>query len=91
MKSSFRFVVIGRVQGVSFRYATQNRALSLGLRGWVRNREDGAVEGLICGGNDTALFEFRQWLEQGPPAARVEQVVWIPAPLEMFDDFEIRR
>ena len=36
--------VRGRVQGVGFRCFAQETAESLGLTGWVRNREDGAVE-----------------------------------------------
>jgi acylphosphatase len=36
--------VIGRVQGVGFRYYVLNAAIELGLTGWVRNRRDGSVE-----------------------------------------------
>ena len=34
----------GAVQGVFFRDSTRSRAEELGLTGWVRNRDDGAVE-----------------------------------------------
>lgn len=67
------FVVTGRVQGVGFRAATQRQARSMGLTGWVRNRNDGCVEGVAHGGH-RALDEFMAWLDQGPPAARVESV-----------------
>lgn len=43
-------VVEGRVQGVGFRYFTQERAVLLGLNGWVRNRWNGTVE-LIAEGS----------------------------------------
>ncbi len=37
-------IVIGRVQGVSFRYYVVELAESLNLRGWVRNKWNGSVE-----------------------------------------------
>lgn len=78
MPESYRFVVRGRVQGVFFRQSTLERARALGLDGWVRNREDGCVEGLATGAPE-ALASLRAWLRQGPPAARVEDVEWIEA------------
>ena len=76
MPSSYRFVVTGRVQGVGFRAATRRRAQVLGLSGWVRNRNDGAVEGVASSQNAEALESFRLWLHQGPPISRVERVEW---------------
>lgn len=76
MGASYRFVVRGRVQGVFFRQSTVERARALGVAGWVRNREDGHVEGLASGAPD-ALEQLRAWLGQGPPAARVESVEWL--------------
>jgi acylphosphatase len=75
MASSYRFVVRGRVQGVGFRYSTMVQARSLGLSGWVRNRDDGAVEG-CAGGAPDALERFHAWLQHGPRAARIESVDW---------------
>jgi acylphosphatase len=76
MPSSYRFVVTGRVQGVGFRAATRRKAQSLGLTGWVRNRNDGAVEGVASSRDAKSLDAFRQWLQQGPPIARVARVDW---------------
>ena len=78
MAESYRFVVRGRVQGVFFRQSTVERARALGLAGWVRNREDGDVEGLASGAPE-ALEQLRTWLRQGPPSARVEDVEWSAA------------
>lgn len=78
MASSYRFVVSGRVQGVFFRQSAAERARALGLAGWVRNRDDGRVEGLATG-EAPALDAFKAWLHRGPPAAHVEHVEWRPA------------
>ncbi|QNH22474.1 acylphosphatase [Xanthomonas sp. GW] len=69
-----RFLVAGRVQGVYFRASTRERALALGLDGYARNQADGSVE-VIAAGEATALEALAEWLRQGPPAARVEQVL----------------
>ena len=47
-----RLLIEGRVQGVGFRWALSAEATSLGLKGWVRNRQDGSVEALIHGTAD---------------------------------------
>lgn len=68
-----RFLVAGRVQGVFFRASTRAEALRLGLAGTARNLEDGRVE-VVASGPQAALDALERWLQQGPPAARVEHV-----------------
>ncbi|MBK6846947.1 MAG: acylphosphatase [Proteobacteria bacterium] len=65
--------IVGRVQGVYFRASTRNEARRLGLRGWVRNCADGAVE-LLAEGPEQALGLLLAWCRHGPPAAQVEAV-----------------
>jgi acylphosphatase len=72
-----RVVIDGRVQGVWYRGWVVDRALELGLAGWVRNRRDGTVEALFAG----APALVRQMIEQcraGPPAARVDRLQEFP-------------
>jgi len=69
-----RFLVSGRVQGVFFRASTREQALDLGLAGHAKNLADGRVEVLASGTGD-ALDALEQWLWQGPPAAKVAQVL----------------
>jgi acylphosphatase len=63
--------VIGRVQGVGFRYALRREAEQAGVRGWVRNRSDGSVEALLQG-EPEAVARVIAWARRGPPAARVD-------------------
>lgn len=72
-----RFLVRGRVQGVGFRYFAQRHAREQGLAGWVRNREDGAVEGEAAG-SPAAIERFLAALRQGPRSARVDEVSAAP-------------
>lgn len=66
-------VVSGRVQGVGFRWSTQEEARRLGLTGWVRNRIEGTVE-VEAEGEDAAVGELVAWLRGGPRWARVSGI-----------------
>ena len=66
-------VIRGRVQGVGFRWFVVRRAEGLGLGGWVRNREDGAVE-VEADGPRAALERLLAMLRRGPEGARVTEV-----------------
>lgn len=68
-----RFLVRGRVQGVGFRWFVEREAHMLGIAGWVRNNSDGSVEVLAMGTRDQ-LLGLRSRLQQGPRAARVDDV-----------------
>lgn len=65
--------VEGRVQGVGFRWWTARTAESLGLRGWVRNLPDGAVEVHLAGPRG-AVERMEEALRLGPGGARVDRV-----------------
>ncbi len=65
--------VRGRVQGVGFRWFVKETAESLGVTGWVRNREDGTVEA-EAQGTETALDEFEKRLRSGNPAADISGI-----------------
>jgi acylphosphatase len=68
-----RFLVRGRVQGVGFRWFVEREAHILGIAGWVRNNSDSSVEVLAQGTRDQ-LSGLRSHLQQGPRAARVDDV-----------------
>ena len=85
-----QFLVSGQVQGVFYRAASEAVARRLDLTGWVRNLPDGRVELIACG-EETKLKELEQWLRQGPPRARVEQVTIQDVAAQVFSGFSVRR
>lgn len=68
-----RYFVTGIVQGVGFRYFTQDEAERLGLAGFVRNLRDGRVE-VYAVGPAEKLGRLRDLLERGPRGAMVQNV-----------------
>ncbi|GAB2799669.1 acylphosphatase [Halomonas shantousis] len=85
-KCSVRAVVTGKVQGVSFRQATQEKALAMRVTGYAKNLPDGRVEVLLCGESE-AVNTVAQWLWQGPPEARVTHVEVERLPWQDKDSF----
>ena len=66
-------VIVGHVQGVGFRYAMVMKAAEIGIHGWVRNRDDGAVEAMVQG-EPASVERIVQWAWRGPDQARVTSV-----------------
>ncbi len=84
-----RFVVRGRVQGVGFRWFVEREAHTLGIAGWVRNNSDSTVEILAMGSREQ-LSGLRSRLQQGPRAARVDDVAESEAtPVDGLTTFRI--
>jgi acylphosphatase len=63
----------GKVQGVWYRSWTVEQAVRRGLRGWVRNRQDGSVEALFSG-EGAAIDEMIAVCRRGPRLARVDSI-----------------
>jgi acylphosphatase len=74
-----RFLVSGKVQGVSFRHSTRLEAQRLALHGVARNLPDGTVE-VIARGAPAAIEMLREWLNRGPRHAAVEAVQELEPP-----------
>ena len=90
-KTCLRVLVSGRVQGVGYRASTRQKAIALGILGWVRNLPDGRVEAMIQG-EATPIDSMMKWFYEGPPAANVTAVETEQQPIESsFETFEIRR
>ena len=83
-----RVVVRGRVQGVFFRDTTRRHAQALGVSGWVRNRDDGAVEAAFEG-ERAAVDAMLEFVRSGPRGAAVEDVEVLDEPAQGESGFRV--
>ncbi len=82
--------ITGEVQGVFFRASMSERAMALGLSGWVANHPDGGVEAVVEGPADRVDAIVR-WCHTGPPAARVDDCTVERSRAQgLFHGFSIR-
>ncbi len=88
---TLKIQVFGLVQGVSFRFYAKEKAEELGIKGWVKNQEDGSVL-IVAQGKEKSLKDFLSWCYEGSPLAKVEKVEAeeLKDFKEEFKDFQIR-
>ena len=84
-----RVIIHGDVQGVFFRDSTQSEADRRGVTGWIRNRDDGAVEGFFEGPADE-VDGLIAWCQTGPARATVDEVDVDEAEPEGLSSFDVR-
>jgi acylphosphatase len=90
MLKTVSIIVTGRVQGVFYRQSTREKATALGIKGEVRNRRDETVH-IIATGYSEQLEQLIEWCREGPPKAKVTNVIVEEMNLELFDKFSIVR
>lgn len=90
MVYAVKLYIIGKVQGVNYRYSAMEQAKSLQLYGWVKNNADGTVSAHVQGPKDIVEL-FIEWCKAGPPEAKVSGVEIENADPEQFTDFTILR
>jgi len=73
MMKAYSIKVEGTVQGVFFRKSAQDKAMQLGLTGWVKNEVDGSVK-IFVQGDQHKLSDFIAWCEKGPELAAVSDL-----------------
>ncbi len=85
--------IFGKVQGVFFRDYTSKEAKKLGLKGWVCNCDDGTVEAVLAG-EDESIAKMINWLHTGSPLSEVERVdiedMEDMDPADLEPDFTVR-
>lgn len=90
MTESRTYLIVGRVQGVGFRWFTWDAAVQEDLTGFVRNMPDGSVEAVVEGDRD-ALDRFEWRVSSGPRGARVDHVNRETGPASgRYKDFSIK-
>ena len=85
-----RLVIKGKVQGVFYRATAKDVADLLGIKGWVKNLPDHNVE-ITATATEELLQKFIGWCKQGPPKARVDEVIVEELGPQAFSGFRIIR
>ena len=85
-----RLIIKGKVQGVFYRATAKDVADLTGVKGWVRNLPDNNVE-ITATATEETLQKFISWCKQGPPKARVDDVIVGELEFEEFNGFRIIR
>ena len=84
------YIIRGRVQGVGYRFFALRSAEHRGIRGYVRNLPDGAVEA-HAQGDEADLGPFKADLRRGPEMAHVNEIVETDAAVsDAYLSFSIR-
>lgn len=74
MKKTVSLIAHGRVQGVGFRYSTQNIAQKMKILGTVKNNLDGTVS-IEAQAEESILNDFIEKIKMGPSSfAKVSQL-----------------
>ena len=82
--------IVGRVQGVGFRYFALQRAKELGITGWVKNTVDGNVE-VVAQGDEPTLKTYVDYLHLGPTLSRVDKITTYKSEvIKVFDNFSVK-
>jgi acylphosphatase len=90
MQKHYNVIIRGKVQGVFYRASTKDKAIELGIKGYVMNMDDGSVY-LEAEADQLQLDKLIQWCKRGPIGARVEHVEVKESELMNYENFDIRR
>ncbi len=88
--TTVHLIISGKVQGVFYRASAREMADRLGIQGWIKNTAEGNVE-VMASGNEPELQRFIAWCREGPPKARVDDIVIIQKQEMQFEGFAVLR
>lgn len=85
-----RILIEGRVQGMNFRYNTQQEAHRLGLVGFIRNLSDGRIE-IDAQGDEDKVEQLLAWCQEEPHSSHFKSILFrYDEPTENRSDFTVR-
>jgi len=89
MLKQLHLLIIGKVQGVGFRYTVREQAQALSLFGWVKNLPSGQVE-ILAQGEAGDLNKLLTWVKTSSDFTQIDdvEVEWQSVE-EKFSDFTI--
>jgi len=90
MKKSLRLYITGTVQGIFFRQFIKENADQNGVKGYIRNLEDGRVE-IFLEGDMEKVAKMELICKKGPQHAHIRSVEEKPESYQSFKEFSIIR
>ena len=72
---TYRLIIKGKVQGVGFRHWFSDLAISLGLNGYIQNKESKDEVEAIIQGDIQSIVSITEKAKDGPSLALVEGVI----------------
>jgi len=90
VKKATRVFIFGAVQGVFFRVFIKEEADKLGIKGYVRNKDDGSVEAWFEG-NSQEVNRMIEKAKEGPKHAMVKRLDIVEESFEGYKEFKVLR
>ncbi len=85
-----RILIEGKLQGMNFRYKTQDRAKELDLVGFVRNLSDGRIE-IEVQGDKPNVEQLLDWCQEEPHSSQIKSILYrYDEPNKGYTDFIVR-
>ncbi len=89
MTSRAHLIIYGKVQGVFYRASARDKALRIGISGWVKNIPEGRVEA-VFEGEKNRVNRMIEWCKKGPSYSQVDEVAIEWEEPEGEKHFEVR-
>nr|WP_246569332.1 acylphosphatase [Allobacillus halotolerans] len=86
-----KFIVKGKVQGVSYRRYVQKHAIELGINGYVKNLKNGNVVIVLGAVDEMRIKEFKEVCKAGSRRSVVQQLIEKEWDKQINIGFEVRK
>lgn len=87
---SYKFIINGIVQNISYRKTIYENATLIGFNGYIKSLTDGSIEACITPKNDLQLKQFRKILKKGSMNSKVTSLERFDSSEEFSNGFELR-